>query len=83
MFIAFTLKRALSDLRKTSLKNLAVRTSNPCLVECAPDGTPSWYQLENGTILSWLLLIDLELEHSRNVFSLNSIKVTSSLMFTR
>ena len=66
VFIAFTLKQASSDLRKTSLKNLAVRASNPCLVECAPDGTPSWYILENGTILSWLLPTDLELEHSRN-----------------
>jgi len=50
-FVAFTLKQALSDLHKTSLKNLAVRASNPCPVECAPDGTPSWYLLENGTIL--------------------------------
>ena len=83
MFIAFTLKQALSDLRKTSLKNLAVRTSNPCLVQCAPDGTPSWYILENGIILSWLASTDLELEHSRNGFYLNSIKVTSSFMFRR
>ena len=55
---------------KTSQTNLAVRASNPCLVECAPDDTPSWYILENGTIFSWLLQTDLELEHSSNVFSL-------------
>ena len=70
MFVAFTLKQASSDFRKTSLKNLVVRASNPCVVECAPDGTPSWYTLENGTILSWLLPTYLALEHSRNVFFL-------------
>ena len=68
--IAFTLKQASSDFHKTSLKNLAVRASNPCVVECAPDGTPSWYILENGIILSRLLPTDLALEHIRNVFSL-------------
>ena len=56
-----------SDLRKISLKNLAVRARDPCLVKGAPDGTPSWYILEIGTILSWLLPTNLELEHSRNV----------------